>query len=93
MFPSGPSSDLLSSYHRITKSSSSRSRQDVLPNKPSGLTGLTKAAIIYPAASTVDEDDGPSTLTDDEEITDDLEFSAGSKDSLVSPPTPLHILY
>jgi len=68
------------------KSSSPRSHQDVAPNKPSGLAGRAKATTIYPTATTADED-SESGISSEGEVTDDLEFSTDSKDSLVNPPT------
>jgi hypothetical protein len=73
----------LSDHSRITKSNSPHTHQDITPNKPSGLTDLAKTAIAHPTTTAADEVDEPGTLTDDDEVTDDLVYSAGVKDSLV----------
>jgi len=47
-----------------------------------------KATTIHLATTAANEDEEPNALTEEEEeeVADDLEYSAGSKDSLVRPP-------
>ena len=82
---------MLTKDRRTTESGSLRSRQDDVPNKPAGLATSIKAAVIrsaVTATTAADKDDEPDSdaLTEDEEVVDDLEYSAGSKGSLVHPP-------
>jgi len=78
--------DSLNNNYRTIGSSSPHSYQDTIRNKPAGLAGHAKAAIMHPAVTAADEDDEPITLTEDEEIDDNLEYSGGSADTLVRPP-------
>ena len=80
---------MLNDSYRTTELSSVRSRQDSTPNKPVGLSAPTKAAVIHLTTTATDEDEEPNALTEEEEVADDLEYSAGSKDSLVWPPISL----
>ena len=66
------------------------SDQDVTPSKPTGLASCTKAVVVHPTATAISEDDEPDTLTEAEEIDDDLEYSTSSMDTLV--PVSLYSL-
>jgi hypothetical protein len=83
--------NLLNGDYRFAKSSSPRSHQDHLtPNKPSGLARAAKSTTMQLIANAADEDGESNISTEsDEEITEDHESSAGSKDSIVSPPCAL----
>ena len=78
---------MLSDNYRTTESSMQSSDQDVTPSKPTGLASRTKA-IVHPTATAVSEDDEPDTLTEAEEIDDDLEYSTSLTDTLVRPCIP-----